>query len=144
MKFSELLEKFKASEEVECLVQLLDDQALRRAVGAWQATIVTFPADGQGDDCPELESKRQWEWLWKQIKYDQKMFGTIANIKEHEISNMMVRLVGLRLVYPDGTINSFAKKYLQSLIVAKLAPQSNPRGRPPTKPKKDNAPEKSS
>ena len=37
---------------------------------------------------------------------------------------MVQRLIGLRLIYPDGTISKFAKQYLQMTILSKIRPAS--------------------
>jgi len=119
MNFVELLSIFKSGEEPEVLVQISNDPHLQNAMVAWQCTIVDWPTDG-GEQCPESDRKRQWAWLWQQIKYDSKTFGATAGLKEHEVNAVLTRLINLRLVYPDGTISSLAKRFIQGMIMAKL------------------------
>lgn len=129
--FDDILDDFKAHEDPENVVVLIDDGDLRAGVIAWKSVCVEINREGT---CA-LEGAARWNWLWTQIRYDQGAFGTVSGVKPQEVGNLMLRLMGLRLIYPDGTINFFAKQYLNSIIIGKLASNAK-KGRPP-KDKKD-------
>lgn len=119
MKFIELVDKFKSSEGdiAENLIMIMDDSSLRGGLLAWQSMII---------DCPDYECaenkdiKEEWDWLWLNIKIDYKKFACIANIKEYEAINLINRLKALRLIYPDGTINKYARAYMRKIVTDKL------------------------
>jgi len=118
--FGDLLKAFKnSSKEQEALenVVALDDPALRGGLLAWQSMITDYNLE---QTCPCLDSKRQWEWMWQNTKFDAKNFAMIAGIKEYETHDMIERLRALRLIYPDGTVNSVARFYLRQIAVSKL------------------------
>ena len=68
----------------------------------------------------ELDDTARWEWLWKNVDFDMTMFATVAGVKAQDASSLFFRLKGLRLIYPDGTINVLAKQYLQAQIMTKI------------------------
>ena len=115
--FGELLAEFKESEAPENIVALVDSANLRNALVAWKSVTVIY---NKAEDCGYKDETSQWNWLWQQITYDQSTFGTVAGLKAQETGSVLTRLIGLRLIYPDGTINELATQYLQSVIIAKL------------------------
>ena len=115
--FGEILEEFKSKESAEMIIPLIDDNKLRNGLAAWQSAKIKHK-EMQNCDCKDDLEK--WEWLWSRINYSLDEFGVVAGVNPREVSQLFVRLKGLRLIYPDGTINKLAKLYLQGLIMAKL------------------------
>jgi hypothetical protein len=115
--FGEVLAEFKKNEEPENIIPLVDDSVLRNALVAWKSvTIKNKPAE----DCKFKDDTSRWNWLWSRVEYDPAKFGVVAGCKAQEAANLLERLIGLRLIYPDGTVNNYAKQYIQSIIMAKL------------------------
>lgn len=119
MKFIDIILNFKQKEEdrVEGIMPLMDDSLLRNGIAAWQSVIIERTND---EDCPFDDLPRQWDWTWTQIKFDKNQFGIVAGYQIHETANLFTRLKGLRLIYPDGSVNGIAKGYLKALARAKL------------------------
>jgi hypothetical protein len=115
--FGEILKEFKTSEEAENVVAILNNDELQNCLIAWKSVRVRYKA---ASDCREVDPICKWEWLWKQIEYDMETYGMVAGIKMQDVGRAIERLKGLKLIYPDGTINNLAKQYLQSTIMAKL------------------------
>ena len=137
--FGEILAAFKAKaeNEPENIVPLLDDQILMNSLVAWKSVSITFK-NGSAE-CLGKSEMDQWEWLWQNVSFDLYRFATVANAKPQEANGIFTRLKGLRLIYPDGTINVLASQFLQSLIMVRL--KSINRGlpkpsKPPSKPSK--------
>jgi hypothetical protein len=124
--FGEVLSKFKKIESPESIFPLLEDIPLCNALIAWKAVKIIYKA---ATDCTETIEQARWEWLWSQIEYDQKDFGVVAGCKGQEAPGMLSRLRGLRLIYPDGTINNYAKQYLAQVIILRIQGRKKP---PPT------------
>ena len=116
--FNALLSAFKSQEQPESLVHLLDDATLRNALVAWPSVSVSIEAGTE--ECPYEEEGRRWLWLWSKIKYDEPNFGVVADLKEHEVRKVLTRLIGLRLIYPDGSIHAIARQYIRGLIVQSI------------------------
>jgi hypothetical protein len=117
--FGEILACFKkkSAEEPENIVPLIDDAVLTNGLIAWKSIVIKYKPVEQ---CPCSDEASQWEWLWNQIEFDTTKFGSVAGVKSQEVGALLTRLKGLRLIYPDGTIDNLAKQYLQSLIAAKI------------------------
>ena len=115
--FGEMLAGFKANEEPENIVAIVDDEELRKGLVAWKSVVVKYREAG---DCPHKEEAARWNWMWEYVDFDMTGFGTVAGAKSQDVSRMFQRLKGLRLIYPDGTMNKLAKQYLQTTIASKL------------------------
>lgn len=115
--FGEVLKDFKQSEEPENIMPLVDDASLRNGVVAWKSVVIK---NKKASDCPYKDDTSRWNWMWSQVEYDAAYFGVVAGVKVQEGRNLLDRLIGLRLIYPDGTVNVYAKQYLQALIMAKI------------------------
>ena len=119
MKFAEVLTYFKSKENPDVLLTL-DDSIFRNAFVAWRAMKIQY-VDIEIAEIFETESDiNKWEWLWKRVRYDTAYFAKIAGIKEHDSNTMITRLQGLKLIYPDGTINEKGSAYLQGVIMSRL------------------------
>jgi len=122
--FGEILQNFKDSEDAENLVPLIEDQSLRNGLVAWKSVSITYKNTG---DCPCKDETSKWNWLWQQIEYDSNTYAAVSGVKAQDVSTLILRLIGLRLIYPDGTVNVLARKYLQAMIMDKIGKR---RGRP--------------
>jgi len=124
--WEETLDEFKQDEAAESIVPLIEDERLRNAVVAWKS--VTISRTKQ-DGCEHEGEVARWNWLWTQVEYDRETFGTVAGLKPQDVNPVMTRLIGLRMIYPDGNINNFAKQFLQAIIMQRLQGKKGP-GRP--------------
>jgi hypothetical protein len=118
-RFIDLIQAFKQQEgdTAEAILPALDDALLRNGLLAWQSMIIDYNAEAL---CPENDAKRQWEWLWKQIKFDIRQYATIVGIKEYDVAALIMRLRAFHLIYPDGTANTMARAYLRKIITSKV------------------------
>jgi len=121
--FGEILASFKKDEEAENIVAIISDDELQNGLIAWKSVRIKYKA---ATDCKEMDPTARWEWLWSQIDYDSQAFGVVAGAKAQDVGRLIARLSGLRLIYPDGTINTLSKQYLQTIIMSKIR-SSSPR-----------------
>jgi hypothetical protein len=126
MSFGEILQKFKGDEHPENIVPLIEDSTLRNGVVAWKSVAIK---NKPLEECSFKDDASQWNWLWSRVEYDHKNFGIVAGVKAQDASSLLIRLIGLRLIYPDGSVNIYAKQYLQSIIMARLG-GGKKKGRP--------------
>ena len=117
MTFEDLVSTFKSmeSEFLENIIVLAEDATLRNGLLAWNSMeVMCNPII----ECPAeiVDEKRQWSWLWSVIQYDHKQFSVLANVKEYEATALLERLKSLRMVYPDGTANTTARKFLREQL----------------------------
>ena len=120
MTFGELLAKFKSIEDElgENALTLLDDTILRNGLLAWQSVIVDYDPDLEYPN-DDNNVKFMWKWMWENVSFDAEHFALIVGVQDFEIHSVLERLKAFRLIYPDGTSNSFARACLRQLIRVK-------------------------
>jgi hypothetical protein len=128
--FGEILAAFKGNEEAENIVAIIEDEELQNNMIAWKSIRIRYRTPS---DCAAQDLVERWEWLWGQIEYDVNSFGIVAGAKTQDAGRLLLRLKGLRLIYPDGTIHTLARQYLQTIIMTKIR-QATPRSKSPSSP----------
>lgn len=115
--YIEKLNWFKQNERPEVVLLLADNPDLIKIVVAWKSIdtkcvdkLTVFPDDSEGE---------AWEWLWQNTNYHlgelKKKTGT--SLSEIALENKLKPLIGNRIIYPDGTVNSFVERYLREQVV---------------------------
>ena len=127
LSFGEVLSEFKSNQPVDTIAPLTEDSELRNALVAWKSVEICYT---DSEPCPDsMSDVQKWNWMWSKVQFDMSMFATVSGCKKHEASDLFQRLKGLRLIYPDGSVNSNAEQFIQALVVSKL-PGNRGRGRP--------------
>ncbi|UCD09336.1 MAG: hypothetical protein JSU79_01450 [Dehalococcoidales bacterium] len=115
--YIETLNWFKQNEKPEIVLLLKDNPDFIRLIIAW-ANLDSKPLKKPKGTPGESENKR-WEWLWENTKYSIKdlkeKIGT--SLSENALRNKIKPLIGNRIIYPDGSINSFVERYLREQVV---------------------------
>jgi hypothetical protein len=129
--FGDILAEFKkmALGEAENIFPLIEDEMLTNGLIAWKSVKVIFK---KLSDCPYTDDVGKWDWLWDNVDFDMSRFAVVSGSKAQDASSLFLRLKGLRLIYPDGTINLIAKQYLQSQIMGKIRGIAKPVKTPPS------------
>lgn len=117
--YAEKLAWFKQNEKPEVVLLLADNLDLVKIVVAWTSLDVK-----RADKLTGLRSESEseaWEWLWQNTNYPlselKDKIGT--SFSESSLENKLKPLIGNRIIYPDGTVNSFVQRYLREQV-AKL------------------------
>jgi len=68
---------------------------------------------------PSESESEIWEWLWQNTKYSLSELKEKIGISFSEIAleNKTKPLIGNRVIYPDGTVNSFVQRYLRERVL---------------------------
>jgi hypothetical protein len=115
--YVEKLSYFKQNEKPEVVLLLAEKPDLVKIVIAWTSLdikrgngLIELPGDSESE---------AWEWLWENTTYSLKelkeRIGT--SFSEVALESKMKPLIGNRIIYPDGTVNSFVAKYLREQVV---------------------------
>jgi hypothetical protein len=113
--YAEKLAHFKENEKPEVVLLIADDIDLIKIVVAWTNTTVTRAEKLsllRGDSDSEV-----WEWLWKNAVYSREELTAKSALTEYGIDKKMRPLIGNRVLYPDGTVNSFVQRYLRDRVL---------------------------
>jgi hypothetical protein len=114
-QYAEKLAHFKENEKPEVVLLIADDIDLIKIVVAWTNTTVTRAEKLsllRGDSDSEV-----WEWLWKNAVYSREELTAKSALTEYGIDKKMRPLIGNRVLYPDGTVNSFVQRYLRDRVL---------------------------
>ena len=118
--YNEILVSFKKSQNHEAVVPLLEDVNLRNGLVAWTSVELQYTEGYLDAECEIDTLNGKWKWLWAFVSYDEEDYRLVSGAKKHEVKDLVHRLKGLKLIYPDGSISNFAKMYLQGVVKVKL------------------------
>ena len=70
------------------------------------------------DRQPTQESDvERWDWLWKYTRFSQQELIRKGAQSSYGFEGRLASLIGNRILYPDGTINSFVERYLRERVL---------------------------
>lgn len=124
ISYGEAINHFKKTSTPDKVVPLLKDKSLIDALLAWKSVIISYKQSGLSYQEPD--SNRLWQLLWENVSFDMDNYGTIAGLKVQDVRYFFERLKGLKLIYPDGTIDLFAGQYINSIIMKELGIKPKP------------------
>jgi hypothetical protein len=115
--YAENLARFKQNERPEAVLIIADTPELIKIIIAW-ANLDVKP----NVKLPELagESENEiWEWLWGNARFSLTELKAKTGVpySESVLEQKMKPLIGNRILYPDGTVNSFVQRYLRDKVV---------------------------
>ncbi len=115
--YTEKLAWFKQNEKPEVVLLVADNPERIKIVVAWTNLNVKHTEKltvlkGEGET-------EVWGWLWENAKYSKKELTEKAGVPLSELGleNKIKPLIGNRILYPDGTVNSFVQRYLREQVV---------------------------
>ena len=114
MDFLELLETYKANPRRESAAIVLQDAMLLRYCICFRQVKVQRLRDW-------LDEEPSWEALWRGVYVDVDAIALLANDVPAEGLRQVERLKGLRLAYPDGTIQPMVEKIIAKRITDALS-----------------------
>jgi hypothetical protein len=122
--FLEKLSIFKQEEKPESVLLVAEDQLLIKIVIAWTNIGVTH------EDTSYLEPINEndiWDWLWKNTHFNLSDIKTAAGISITELTleNKIKHLIANRIIYPDGSINSFVQRYIREKVLSFFTVKKN-------------------
>lgn len=115
--FTEKLALFKQNEKPEVVLLVADNPELTKIIIAW-TNIDVKCVDKLTQ--PNSDSEREiWEWLWRNTKFSLAELKEKADISvaDYVLENKMKPLIGNRIIYPDGAVNSYVQRYLKEQVV---------------------------
>ena len=113
--FDEELARFKQNEKPEVVLLIADDPNLIRICVAWTNTTVKRVAKVRQ---PRSDSESHvWNWLWKNTKFSKTELSGMSSVSEFSLDGILDPLIGNRILYPDGTLNSYVQRYLREMVL---------------------------
>ncbi len=117
MTFDELLEQYKANPKRESAMLLLTDERLL----SYAVIFKQSPPERRLVDGVEVEPvEATWGALWDCVSVNFEAIAMLADDELVKARKMVERLKGLRLVYPDGSLQELATKIITKRIMGAL------------------------
>ncbi len=113
--FDEKLEWFKKNEKPETVLVVGEDEALTKIVLAW-SNITVRRISKLSPLTTDTESE-VWQWLWKNAQYSREELIAKSVVYDRLFDRKLELLIGNRVLYPDGTMNSFVQRYLREKVL---------------------------
>ena len=113
--FSDHIRRFKEKESPESVLLVADDPALTKRIMAWTSLDMR-----QADDPTDLagQSEREiWDWMWTNTRYSLDDLAERSGLASPLVERKLKPLIGNRVLYPDGTVNSFVHRYLRERVL---------------------------
>jgi len=113
--FVEKLQLFKTNEKPETVLLISDSPHLAKIVIAWTNTPVKRAKTlSRLVGSSELDA---WQWLWKNAVYSREDLIERIPSADQTIEKKINALIANRVLYPDGTANSYVERYLREQVV---------------------------
>lgn len=115
--YAQKLAWFRENEKPEAVLLVADDPERVKIVVAW-TNLEVRRAEKLTELGGESESE-VWEWLWENARYSRlELIEKIGiSFSESGLESKMRPLIGNRILYPDGTVNSYVQRYLRERVL---------------------------
>jgi mannosyltransferase OCH1-like enzyme len=115
--YLETLDRFKQNEKPEVVLILAENPELIGIVVAWTNLDVRHVNKVKRYN-GESETVA-WDWLWKNTTYNMKILKeSIGKPTSETVLEVKMRhLINNRVIYPDGTVNSYVQRYLREQVI---------------------------
>ena len=115
--FAEKLAYFKQNEKPEVVLLVADNPELTKIIIAW--TNINVERINELIPLSNDSEREIWKWLWQNTKFSLAELKEKADISvaDYVLEKKMKPLIGNRIIYPDGTINSYIQRYLKERVV---------------------------
>lgn len=120
MRFDEILQQFKASEQPECLLLISEDSASLKITVAWAGTSICRIE--MPEPLPNPVDAERWVWLWNRVSYSIAEIAVRTGLTTYVIERKLPGLIVNKVIYPDGTVNSFVRRYLRERVLNLFRP----------------------
>ena len=111
------LDWFKQNERPEAVLLVADNLERIKIAIAW--TNLDVRRTERLTELRDESENEAWEWLWKNAKYSRVELKEKIGVSfsESGLEGKMKPLIGNRVLYPDGTVNSFVQRYLREQVL---------------------------
>lgn len=114
-KWALRLAALRQHEQPEAVLMAAGSTDLTRIAAAWSGTPVGRKR--RLSACTEDDMEYLWQWLWDNANFSREQFLRRLPMSAQRADRMFESLVANRVLYPDGTVNSFVQRYLQQRVL---------------------------
>jgi len=114
------LERLKEKEDPIQLVPMINNPAVQTIVSVWPNIRITIHQKLDMHFAEREDDDLDMEQFWDRIEFDPDEIALATGIDCMEIPRLFEVAKKNRLIYPDGTVNRFAGKYLRQIMIDQL------------------------
>lgn len=118
--FDRVLGQFKSNEQPESVLMVVGNAALIRIILCWSSAEIKRMRNPKL--CKETSDEAKWNWLWSQITYSRDDLLARIPAAGSRTAKALDALIASRILYPDGTINSYVQRYLRQRTLQVFSP----------------------
>jgi hypothetical protein len=123
--FREALARFKETEQPEAVLLVAGDRDYVSILAAWLRCDVRprrrITRIGGRTDA------ETWQWLWENTCFSKDALRDASGVPTKRFEAKLDALIANRVIYPDGNINSFVKRYLRERVLRLLGVDASTR-----------------
>lgn len=108
--FDRILEQFKSNEQPESVLMVVGNAALIRIILCWASVEIKRVENSK--TCKATGDEARWAWLWSKVSYSRDDLLARIPAAGSRTEKALDALIANRILYPDGTINSYVQRYL--------------------------------
>jgi len=113
--YAQELARLKRNENPEAVLLVADDSDFMKIIVAWVSLDVRKV---EQPSPPTGESHRDvWDWLWANSRYSLADIAEMSGLTAPLVERKLKPLIRNRVLYPDGTVNSFVQRYLRERVL---------------------------
>jgi hypothetical protein len=123
--FAEKVDWFRQNEKPEVVLLITDDPLLIKILVTWSYLEISHPL--KFTDNSSATENEIWKLLWKNTRFSMTELKAKSglSITEHAVGCKVNHLISNRVIYPDGTINSFVQRYLREKVLTLFVNKKN-------------------
>ena len=113
-----VLSKFKQKAQITDVLPVLDDEIAQKVLIAWQR--ITIIRHDDPDPIFPDDENGQWKSLWQGVQWDYRELSEVSGVVETRLRQKIGQLKGNRLIFPDGSVSGFARKYIETRVASEV------------------------
>jgi len=96
---------------------VVDDPDLLAVVAAWSTTEIKWKMSRRAMPASEKISAR-WRWIWLGVEWDVADIAEASGVGLEVARAKVLQASALRIIYPDGSVNVWAKAAMAAMITS--------------------------
>ncbi len=113
---------FKQNDNPESVLVIADDPELIKIVVAW--TSLDVQPEKKLSDLRGESERETWDWLWDNARYSLSDLAERSGLTVPLVERKLKPLISNRVLYPDGSVNSFVQRYLRERVLRLFDPKA--------------------
>lgn len=117
INYNQAITCFKQKESYNQIISLIDDKVLQKIVSFWDKIEIKVQNKKIKDNLSDVEL---WQLIWNNCKVNIEQIALAFGTDKIEANRIFEMAKASQLIYPDNSVNKYAKQYLNVLIAKEL------------------------